>query len=761
LKGPLLACALGAAATLVGAGSSVPQLVNYQGMLAANTPQQEPVSGTLPMEFRIYGSLAGSDLLWQESWGGVVVEDGVFSVLLGSITPLPAGLFADEATLYLELAVMGETLAPRQRLASVPFAQAADTLDGLDGLDLEESAEIDAHLAAHDADAGAHDAAIAGHDHDDSYYTEGEIDALLPLGAWTLTGDAPDGALRFAHPDAAAPALTLESPAAGGRLGLGIATPAERLDVDGAIRIGDASGDGEGTIRFTGTDFEGRVAGAWKSLAAANVARADVVAFGAVGDGVTDDSAAVLAAIASLAATGGVVWFPPGHYLVTQQLTFPVTQDVSGVATQRPYKLQGAGAFYAPRLEATLAPHAGTILDLRHTAGPKIATHGLGLLETEAITFADLDLTLDDAPFLQTTNTTLHVHDCTFYGRPPGIGLPQSDAIVLGGTSAGPTGSADANAPFQGYGTVIRDNFFSQIRRAVYGRVYANGVVVQGNTVWRTCGSTLEAGAAIEIDGDPENVHPQAAVGWYVAGNLIEITNYRYGIKTRESERNAFIANNFFDPGALTQACYRFETTGSLNYVLAGFHDDSRPFVEDHATGNARSTVVNFHQNQATTFPQETRFLGEVRLESGSAVADGPRLVNLAGDELVDRLVAGGLVVVYTPDGGAPLELWHLRDLGGGVVAADLPAADARLRGGTGPLRVQTWPGTPLELGDRSGLGIAVTDGEVQFSTTGARVLSGVGAPSADAPDGSLYLRSDGGAGSTLYVREAGAWVAK
>lgn len=41
------------------------------------------------------------------------------------------------------------------------------------------------------------------------------------------------------------------------------------------------------------------------------------------------------------------------------------------------------------------------------------------------------------------------------------------------------------------------------------------------------------------------------------------------------------------------------------------------------------------------------------------------------------------------------------------------------------------------------------------------QVIEGDGAPSAAARNGTLYLRRDGGAGSTLYVREGGSWVAK
>jgi hypothetical protein len=46
-------------------------------------------------------------------------------------------------------------------------------------------------------------------------------------------------------------------------------------------------------------------------------------------------------------------------------------------------------------------------------------------------------------------------------------------------------------------------------------------------------------------------------------------------------------------------------------------------------------------------------------------------------------------------------------------------------------------------------------------SSAAPHILCGNGVPASTTPNGSLYLRMDGGAGSTLYVRESGAWVAK
>lgn len=51
-----------------------------------------------------------------------------------------------------------------------------------------------------------------------------------------------------------------------GNIGMGIAVPAERLDVGGAIKIGNTNSSNTGAIRWTGTDFQGRLTNSWVSL---------------------------------------------------------------------------------------------------------------------------------------------------------------------------------------------------------------------------------------------------------------------------------------------------------------------------------------------------------------------------------------------------------------------------------------------------------------------------------------------------------------
>jgi hypothetical protein len=483
---------------------------------------------------------------------------------------------------------------------------------------------------------------------------------------------------------------------------------------------------------------------------------ANVRDFGAVGNGIADDTVPVQEAIDSLAASGGVVFFPAGRYRINGQLALP-NDGESSDPRQPPFAFSGVGAFFDPRKGI---PTGGSLLDLRFD-GPKIVTYGLGLFEAHGVTFASFGG--DSEPFIYTTNTTLHIHDCGFYGNKPHH-TADNDAIILGGTNAAAVGSNDPNAPFQGYGTVIRDNYFARIRRVVYGRVFANAVVVTGNTVWSNCGTNLPGGAAIELDGDPDETTTQVNGGWYVAGNLIETTHYPYGIKCRESQRNAFIANNFYDPGAATIAYHRFEPTGKLNYVVAGFHDDSRVFVQEEAVGTERSTVIDFHQLQESRYAQKSRFLEELILEpnASSDAPFGPRLVSSGGAELTYQMTDdSGMVVWYTPNLGAPVQLWQVRDAGDGNIVQELKGTEAEIRNLNGSVKLLSAAGSELELGDTSGEGVKIEEGRIEFSSTSVQMLSGSGEPTMSAPDGSIYLRTDGGSGTTFYVRESGVWVAK
>jgi hypothetical protein len=87
------------------------------------------------MIFRLYDAATGGTPLWTEQWtgsNGVKVSDGLFNVMLGSLTPIPTSLVTDHASLFLGITVgTDDEMTPRVQLGSVPFAvQALTVPDG-------------------------------------------------------------------------------------------------------------------------------------------------------------------------------------------------------------------------------------------------------------------------------------------------------------------------------------------------------------------------------------------------------------------------------------------------------------------------------------------------------------------------------------------------------------------------------------------------------------------------------------------------------
>jgi hypothetical protein len=140
-------------AVLVGTGyaglssaraAAVPaRIVAYQGRLLNSNGV--PVSDTsLPMIFTLYTALSGGTCVWSNNSSSctspasrtVSLTAGLFSENLGdtvaSYAPINASVFSDNQSIYLEIIVNGETLAPRKLMSASPYALNADSVDGFD-----------------------------------------------------------------------------------------------------------------------------------------------------------------------------------------------------------------------------------------------------------------------------------------------------------------------------------------------------------------------------------------------------------------------------------------------------------------------------------------------------------------------------------------------------------------------------------------------------------------------------------------------------
>lgn len=107
--------------------------IAYQGRLADSSGV--PLTSTYPMVFRLYNTASGGAPLWEEQWtasNSVAVSDGLFNVMLGSITPVPQNILSSNTSLWLGISVGSDSeMTPRVQLGSVPYAfQALTVPDG-------------------------------------------------------------------------------------------------------------------------------------------------------------------------------------------------------------------------------------------------------------------------------------------------------------------------------------------------------------------------------------------------------------------------------------------------------------------------------------------------------------------------------------------------------------------------------------------------------------------------------------------------------
>ncbi len=109
------------------ADAQVPNKISYQGLLttSAGTPVQD---GSYNLQFNLFKSLSVGSSLWSETHTDVLVQRGTFSVMLGSINPLP-DIF--NQPLFVEVGTINPnvTFSPRSELTSAPYSFNAKVAD--------------------------------------------------------------------------------------------------------------------------------------------------------------------------------------------------------------------------------------------------------------------------------------------------------------------------------------------------------------------------------------------------------------------------------------------------------------------------------------------------------------------------------------------------------------------------------------------------------------------------------------------------------
>ena len=282
----------------------------------------------------------------------------------------------------------------------------------------------------------------------------------------------------------------------------------------------------------------------------------NITAYGAVGDGTTDNTTAINNCLAAIfSAGGGTMYVPVGVFRVNSQIVIP-NDGVTLNPKNKSIKILGAGRYWSNQT-FNLTAQGGSILDLRYTgAGAKLLTLGFGALEITNIAITTLANDFS-TPFVMTTNTRLYIHDASFFGNNSATGTSVTqDCIVLGGT--GTITNNTIAAPFQGYGTVIENCNFDFIRRAVWGQNYCNGITVRSNWVMYNCGGS----EAFRFIGDVTN----SSAGNVFQNNVLEVTNYTQMWYLDRCVNFSFTDNSSYDNINGTCAFMVFNTALSQNH---------------------------------------------------------------------------------------------------------------------------------------------------------------------------------------------------
>jgi hypothetical protein len=134
----------------------VPQQINFSGRLTDSNGI--PANGNKQFTFEFYSAITGGTKLnnWTETQV-VQVINGVYSVIIGTITPIPYATF-DGDTRYLEISVAGEALTPRMPIVSVPYAYMSEKSGlayGVAGSTVTGSNIVDGTITTSDIGTGA------------------------------------------------------------------------------------------------------------------------------------------------------------------------------------------------------------------------------------------------------------------------------------------------------------------------------------------------------------------------------------------------------------------------------------------------------------------------------------------------------------------------------------------------------------------------------------------------------------------------------
>lgn len=334
---------------------------------------------------------------------------------------------------------------------------------------------------------------------------------------------------------------------------------------------------------------------------------------GAACNDATDDTTAFNNLLTTLFNAGGGTIIVQGTCLIAGTVLFP--NDGVNPPRQFPIRITGLGG--SANGYWTAPKNAPSALDLQNNATiAKLDTRGAGILEIDHL--ALIDNSNDCATFIQTTNTTLLIHDNLFRGTASKASACNKGIYLGGATGTSGPINGSSTGVFQGYGTVISANWFSQMNTVVSFNTFANSVQMINNTVSQDSGGTN----AVVITG--------SAGAMYIAGNLFEVTYYNYTYAIDHSLGDVLVGNaNWDGPAAGNQniSGYNCGTNAGPMTILSAFENtnSANPF------GNCSTVGGTLLANSTASGAFNSMTLGALTLANGGGITASGSLMPVTG----------------------------------------------------------------------------------------------------------------------------------
>jgi hypothetical protein len=99
--------------------AQAPALINYQGRLLDGT---NLVNGTTNIVTSLYTAVSGGSPIYVETNQNVVIVDGLYTLCIGDEAAGIENALTNSYTIYLEIEIGTQTLVPRERIQSAPYA---------------------------------------------------------------------------------------------------------------------------------------------------------------------------------------------------------------------------------------------------------------------------------------------------------------------------------------------------------------------------------------------------------------------------------------------------------------------------------------------------------------------------------------------------------------------------------------------------------------------------------------------------------------